>query len=117
MTLLRRLGIKRIRAGDVRYAHVVRLREVAEPEPERGTGTLNGLRLKLQGRLEGPSAPLRGALWRRVRAAEREIERHADLDRRRRHRYAPLRGGDQAAVAGVSAAQANVDRLRVNHIR
>lgn len=38
-----------ISSGDVRYAHVVRLREVAEPEPERGIGTLNGLRLELQG--------------------------------------------------------------------
>ncbi|MBX9824678.1 MAG: hypothetical protein K2Y27_06745 [Xanthobacteraceae bacterium] len=38
-----------ISGSDVRYAHVVRLRDVAEPEPERGTGTLNGLRLELQG--------------------------------------------------------------------
>jgi hypothetical protein len=38
-----------IARGDVRYTHVVRLREFAEPEPERGTGSLNGLRLELQG--------------------------------------------------------------------
>src|SRR5262245_22342230 len=38
-----------ISSGDVRYTHVVRLRDVAEPEPERGTGSLNGLRLDLQG--------------------------------------------------------------------
>ena len=35
--------------GDVRYTHVVRLRDVAEPEPERGTGSLNGQRIELQG--------------------------------------------------------------------
>ena len=38
-----------ISGGDVRYTHVVRLREFADPEPERGTGSLNGLRLELQG--------------------------------------------------------------------
>jgi hypothetical protein len=42
-----------ISSGDVRYTHVVRLREVAEPEPERGTGSLNGLRLELQGSWKG----------------------------------------------------------------
>jgi hypothetical protein len=42
-----------IAQGDVRYAHVVRLREFAEPEPERGTGSLNGLRLELQGSWKG----------------------------------------------------------------
>lgn len=35
--------------GEVRYTHIVRLREFAEPEPERGTGSLNGLRLELRG--------------------------------------------------------------------
>ena len=35
--------------GDVRYTHVVRLRDTAEPEPERGTGSVHGLRLNLEG--------------------------------------------------------------------
>jgi hypothetical protein len=38
-----------IAGGDVRYTHIVRLREVAEPEPERGTGSLRGTRIELQG--------------------------------------------------------------------
>jgi hypothetical protein len=38
-----------ISRGDVRYTHVVRLRDFAEPEPERGTGSLNGLRITLDG--------------------------------------------------------------------
>ena len=38
-----------IAGGDVRYTHVVRLRDVAEAQPERGTGSLNGLRIELQG--------------------------------------------------------------------
>ena len=38
-----------ISRGDIRYTHVVRLRDFAEPEPERGTGSLNGLRLNLDG--------------------------------------------------------------------
>jgi hypothetical protein len=38
-----------IAGGDVRYSHVVRLREFAEAEPERGTGLLRGTRIELQG--------------------------------------------------------------------
>jgi hypothetical protein len=42
-----------ISRGDVKYTHVVRLHELAEPAPERGTGSLNGLRLELQGSWNG----------------------------------------------------------------
>jgi hypothetical protein len=38
-----------ISKGGVRYSHVVRLREVAEPMAEEGTGALDGQKISLQG--------------------------------------------------------------------
>src|SRR5262249_54465602 len=35
--------------GAVRYSHVVRLYDAAQPTPEQGTGTLNGDNISLQG--------------------------------------------------------------------
>ena len=42
-----------ISRGAVRYSHVVRLRETAEPVAEEGAGTLNGQNLSLQGSWNG----------------------------------------------------------------
>jgi hypothetical protein len=42
-----------IAGGDVRYTHVVRLHVFAEPEPERGAGSLRGARIELQGSWKG----------------------------------------------------------------
>lgn len=39
--------------GKVHYSHVVRLRDEAEPLPERGTGTLDGRHISLRGSWEG----------------------------------------------------------------
>jgi hypothetical protein len=39
--------------GKVRYSHVVRLRDEAEPLAERGTGTLDGRHISLHGSWEG----------------------------------------------------------------
>jgi hypothetical protein len=44
-----------IAGGKVRYSHVVRLREEAEPVAERGTGTLDGRHISLHGSWEGGS--------------------------------------------------------------
>ena len=42
-----------VSAGAVRYSHVVRLREVAEPVAEAGAGTLDGENISLQGSWNG----------------------------------------------------------------
>ena len=44
-----------IASGTVRYSHVVRLYDAAEATPERGTGTLSGDNITLQGFWKGGS--------------------------------------------------------------
>ena len=99
----------------MRYTHVVRLREFAEPDPERGTGSLSGPRLELQGSWKDAARQYERAYGGVFVRRAREIERHADLDRGRPHLDPSLRRRDQAAAEGLPAAQKNVaseDRLR-----
>jgi hypothetical protein len=62
-----------IAGGTVRYSHVVRLRDVAEPVPEQGKGSLNGPDLELQGSWKS------GNRQYEAKYSGSFVRRHADL--------------------------------------
>jgi hypothetical protein len=63
-----------IAAGAVRYSHIVRLRDAAEPTPEQGTGTLNGDNISLQGSWKG------GNRQYEAKYGGTFVRRHVDLN-------------------------------------
>ena len=98
-----------ISGGAVRYNHVVRLRNAAvEATAEQGTGTIDGQKIQSSGHLEKRQPTVRGEIQRQLRAAQRQAQGHADLDRRRQDRNPCLRGRDQAAAEAVPAARQEV---------
>lgn len=62
-----------IAGGTVRYSHVVRLRDAAEPVSEQGKGTLNGQDLELQGSWKS------GNRQYEAKYSGSFVRRHADL--------------------------------------
>jgi hypothetical protein len=58
----------------VRYSHIVRLRDAAEPRPEQGTGTLNGDNISLQGSWKG------GNRQYEAKYGGTFVRRHVDLN-------------------------------------
>ena len=62
-----------IAGGTVRYSHVVRLRDAAEPVPEQGKGSLNGQDLELQGSWKS------GSRQYEAKYSGAFVRRHADL--------------------------------------
>ena len=98
-----------ISGGAVRYNHVVRLRNAAvEATGEQGTGTIDGQKIDLQGTWKSGSRQYEANIQRQLRAAQRQAQGHADLDRRRQDRNPCLRGRDQAAAEAVPAARQEV---------
>jgi hypothetical protein len=94
-----------ISGGAARYSHVVRLSKVAvEAAAEQGSGKIDGAKIDLQ-ELEKRQPGLRGEIQRQLRAAQRQTQGHADLDRRRQDRHPRLRGCDQAAAETIFAAR------------
>lgn len=62
-----------IAGGTVRYSHVVRLRDAAEPVPEQGKGSLNGQDIELQGSWKS------GNRQYEAKYSGAFVRRHADL--------------------------------------
>ena len=62
-----------IAGGTVRYSHVVRLRDAAEPVPEQGKGSLNGQDIELQGAWKS------GNRQYEAKYSGAFVRRHADL--------------------------------------
>jgi hypothetical protein len=62
-----------IASGAIRYTHIVRLYDSAEGTPERGTGTLNGDNISLQGSWK------RGNRQYEAKYSGTFVRRHADL--------------------------------------
>jgi hypothetical protein len=62
-----------IAGGTVRYSHVVRLRDTAEPVPEQGKGSLNGQDIELQGAWKS------GNRQYEAKYSGAFVRRHADL--------------------------------------
>jgi hypothetical protein len=62
-----------IAGGSVRYSHVVRLRDAAEPVPEQGKGSLNGQDIELQGSWKS------GNRQYEAKYSGAFVRRHADL--------------------------------------
>jgi hypothetical protein len=92
-----------ISRGAVRYSHVVRLRETAEPVAEEGTGTLNGQNLSLQGSWNGGNRQYRTMRCLRRRSAKLKARKPIDggrtinsLFRAPRPPAAPCRAGEDA---------------------
>jgi hypothetical protein len=62
-----------ISGGTVRYSHIVRLRDVAEPVAEQGKGSLNGQDIELQGSWKS------GNRQYEAKYSGAFVRRHADL--------------------------------------
>jgi hypothetical protein len=62
-----------IAGGTVRYSHVVRLRDAAEPVPEQGKGSLSGQDIELQGSWKS------GNRQYEAKYSGAFVRRHADL--------------------------------------
>ena len=98
-----------IAGGTVRYSHVVRLRDAAEPVPEQGKGSLNGQDIELQGSWESGNRQYEAKYSGRPQG-------DADLDGRRQELHARMHRHDQTAIPGFSAGRKEVRQSGVRAV-